>query len=199
MGIVLLYYITIYILEKEKTMNFVLLHGVGIGTGLGWWAIRFIKEITMPMSLWILTACILWGLSILTIIDCKRHQIPNDFLKLLLGNWGIVMTFDIIIHEKDGLELLFMSLLGAFVGGGIFLLCYMISGKRLGAGDVKLVFLLGLFLTGQRIIEVIFYSTLLSLLFCLFQLYGRKMEKRKEFPMTPFFYLGTWITFFTLY
>ena len=179
MGIVLLYYITIYVLEKEKTKNVVLLHGVGLLTGFGWLTICLIKEITMPVALWILTMCILWALSVLTVIDCKRHQIPNDFLKLLLGIWGIVMVFDIIIHERDGLELLFMSLVGAFLGGGIFLLCYIISGKRLGAGDVKLVFLLGLFLTEQKIMEVIFYSTLLSLLFCLLQLYGRKMERGK--------------------
>ena len=169
MGIVLLYYITIYVLEKEKPTNFALLHGVGIGTGLGWYAIRFIKEITMPMSLWILTICILWGLSVLTIIDCKRHQIPNSFLKLLLGIWGMVMMFDIILHGKDSVGLLVMSLIGALFGGIIFLLCYIISKKRLGAGDVKLVFILGLFLTGQKIIEVIFYSMLVCFLFCFIQ------------------------------
>ncbi len=199
MGIVLLYYITIYILEKEKPTNVLLLHGVGIGTGLGWCAIRFIKEITMPISLWIFTICILWGLSVLTVIDCKKHKIPNVFLKVLLFIWLIVMTFDIILNGRDGLSLLGLSLSGALLGGLIFFLCYIISKKRLGAGDVKLAFILGLFLTGQKIIEVIFYSTLLSFLFCLLQLYGRKIEKREEFPMTPFFYLGTWIAFFTLY
>lgn len=197
MGIVLLYYITIYVLEKETPTNVVLLHGVGIGTGLGWYAIRFIKEITMPLSLWILTVCILWGLSVLTVIDCKKHKIPNNFLKILLFIWLIVVTLDIMLNGKDSLVVL--SLSGALLGGFVFLLCYILSKKRLGAGDVKLVFILGLFLTEQKIIEVIFCSTLLSVIFYLLQLYRRKMDRRKEFPMTPFFYLGTWIAFFALY
>ena len=66
MGIVLLYYIAIYVLEKEKPTSLVLLHGVGILTAFAWFLIRFIKQITMPMSLWILTICILWGLSVLS-------------------------------------------------------------------------------------------------------------------------------------
>lgn len=106
------------------------------------------------------------------------------------------MIFDIILYGRDGLGLLFISLVGALLGGIIFFLCYIISRKRLGAGDVKLVFILGLFLTGQKIIEVIFFSTLLCLTFCVLQLYGKKIGRKKEFPMTPFFYLGTWITLF---
>ena len=197
MGIVLFYYITIYVLEKGKPTNLVLLHGVGLGTGLGWYAIRFVKEITMPLSLWILTMCILWGLSVLAVIDCKKHQIPNNFLKILLFIWLIVVTLDIMLNGKNNLVVL--SLSGALLGGSVFLLCYILSKKRLGAGDVKLAFILGLFLTEQKIIEVIFCSTLLSVIFYLLQLYRRKMDRRKEFPMTPFFYLGTWIAFFALY
>lgn len=198
MGIVLLYYITIYVLEKAKPINGILLHGVGIGTGFGWFVIRFIKEITMPMSLWILTICILWGLSVLTVIDCRRHKIPNNFLKILLAVWFIIVIVDIVFNGRKGLGVLFLSLAGALLGGLVFLLCYIIGKKRLGAGDVKLVFLLGLFLTGQKIIEVIFYSILVCLLFCLIQSHGRKIGEKKEFPMTPFFYLGTWITLFVL-
>ena len=198
MGLVILYYITIYVLEKKETTNGILLHGVGIGTGLSWFVIRFIKEITMPVSLWILTVCILWALSVLTVMDCKRHKIPNDFLKMLLFIWLIVMIVDILLNGRNGLGILFLSLVGALLSGLIFFVCYILSKKRLGAGDVKLMVLLGLFLTGQKIIEVIFYSTLLCLFFCLIRIYSRKMGRTIEFPMTPFFYLGTWITLFVL-
>ena len=198
MGIVLLYYITIYVLEKAKPTNVILLHGIGVGTGIGWIVIRFIKEVIMPTSVWILTICILWGLSVLTVIDCKRHKIPNNFLKILLFIWLIVMIVDIILNGRKGFGVLFLSLAGALLGGFLFLLCYIISKRRLGAGDVKLVFILGLFLTGQKIIEVIFYSMLVCFLFCFIQVYGRKIGRKKEFPMTPFFYLGTWITLLNL-
>ena len=89
--------------------------------------------------------CVIWFLSVLTVIDCKRHEIPNSFLKKVVLIWSIIMIFNIILYGRNGLGLLFLSLAGALISGIIFLLCYIISKKRLGAGDVKLVFILGLF------------------------------------------------------
>lgn len=165
-----------------------------LATGiLGW--IR-LPQLSVPLQ--ILTLFLLWGLAILTVTDGVRHRIPNRFLLALLFVWTAVISLFIILDTGQGLALLFRALSGGMAGGLIFLLCYLLSGKQLGAGDVKLVFVMGLYLTGQRIMGAVFYGSLLCCGWSLFQLARRKLGLKDGVPLVPFLYLGTLITLFIM-
>ena len=136
----------------------------------------------------------LW-LGILAVTDIKRKIIPNKILVLLLLFWTAGVSMLLILQTEFGLTILFESLAGGTIGGIIFLLCYLLSKGQLGAGDVKLVFVMGLYLTGERIIGAVFYGTLICCVYSVLLLIRKKITRKDGVPMTPFLYLGTIITY----
>ena len=160
---------------------------------LGW-----IRLPGLSFPLHVLTLFLLWGMAVLTVTDGIRHIVPNRFLVGLLLVWATVVSLYVILDTASGMALFFQALAGGIVGGAIFLLCYILSGKQLGAGDVKLVFVMGLYLTGQRIMGAIFYGSLICCAYSLIQLCRKKLRLKDGIPLVPFLYLGTLITLFIL-
>jgi leader peptidase (prepilin peptidase)/N-methyltransferase len=84
------------------------------------------------------------------------------------------------------------SLLGIFVGGGLFYL-FAILGEvifkreSLGGGDIKLALMLGAFLGWERILLVFFLAAILgSVIGILFMFLSQKIRKEKIIPFGPF-------------
>lgn len=170
-----------------EALTFILTLAIGI---------RSVPQWGLPAVL--LHYILIWAMSLLAVIDGKQHRIPNRFLQGMLLLWAAVVGIDIIIQTEEGLALLFRSLAGGIAGGLIFLLCYILSRKQLGAGDVKLAFVMGLYLTGQRIIGAIFYGIILCCVYSLVQLARKKIGLKDGVPLVPFLYMGTLITLLIL-
>ena len=88
-----------------------------------------------------------------------------------------------------------LSALGAFL---FFLLLFLITkGRGMGFGDVKLVFLLGIFLGWPKII-VAFYVAFLTgaAVGCILILWRKKKLKGATIPFGPFLVAGAFISFF---
>ncbi len=142
-----------------------------------------------PFS-WVQTLGMIWGMSVLAVTDYKAHKIPNDFLKILLLLFAAIRGIAIIIDPQTGLSVLFRSLAGGLVGGLIFLLCYLLSRKQLGAGDVKLSAVLGLYATGEKIIGILAYGILLCCIYSVIQVIRKKITIKDGVPLVPFLYAG---------
>lgn len=130
-------------------------------------------------------------MSVLALTDAKTQIIPNRFLTVFLCLWIAVAALTAIENPERGIRLLGQSLIGCVTGGLIFLLCYLISRGQLGAGDVKLAFIMGLYLTGQRIVGAIVYGLLICCVFSLVQVARKKLTFKDSLPLVPFLYLGT--------
>ncbi len=137
---------------------------------------------------------LIWGMSVLAVTDHRQHRIPNRFLIGMLMAWASITGIHIIMHTESGMAQAFQSLAGGLAGGLIFLLCYILSRRQLGVGDVKLVFVMGLYLTGQRIIGAIFYGIVLCCVYSVVQLIRRKIGLKDGVALVPFLYLGVLIT-----
>ncbi len=141
---------------------------------------------------------IILAMSIVAVTDLKVRLIPNRVLLGCLGAWSVVAVLSVIADTSAGVLLIGRSLLGGLVGGLIFLLCYLISRGQLGAGDVKLAFVMGLFLTGQRIVGAIAYGALICCVYSFIQMARKKLTMKDGVPLAPFLYLGTLLTFVIL-
>lgn len=137
-----------------------------------------------------------WGLAVLAVTDWIKRKIPNSFLLVFFLIWMFGTGINMIFDFDSCIDLLVSSLLGGTIGGLIFFLCYMISGKRLGAGDVKLVFVLGLYLTEENVLQMILYSMVLCCIYILIQMAQKKMDRKNSLPLAPFLFAGTLITLF---
>ena len=203
----ILYYLALYVLNDKAALELAskdnrICSGpiiiVGVFTVLAWIVISLIQMEGSSLPWHILTMCIVWAMAVLTVTDWVKKTIPNQFLVLLLMIWAVIVGLYIILDINSGMALLFQSLAGAIIGGAIFLLCYFLSKKQLGAGDVMLVFVMGLFLAGQRIMGAIFYGVILCCIFSVIQLCRKKIGMKDGVPLVPFLYIGTLVTLLIL-
>lgn len=164
---------------------------------LVWLGIKGIGRLALPVLL--LQYVLLWGMSVLAVTDYKKQIIPNQILLMLLFIWIGIIGIYMIAAMEYGLALFFQSLLGGIVGGLIFVLCYLFSKGQLGAGDVKLAFIMGLYLTGQRIVGAVFYGVMLCLLYSIVQLLRRKVGLKDGVPLAPFLYAGVLLTLLIMF
>lgn len=139
--------------------------------------------------------CFLGTLSAIAVTDWEKHFISNKLLLAMLLLWSGIIGISIIANTENGLGILFSSLLGALTGGLIFLLCYVLSRGQMGAGDVKLAFVMGLYLTGDKIIGAIFYGVILCMIYSVIQLIRKRIGLKDGVPLAPFLYIGTLITY----
>lgn len=119
----------------------------------------------------------------------------NDYRHKLISNKIILFTllFGIIFSFKDN-STLKSALLGMVVGGGIMFLLAMVPNS-IGGGDIKLMFVLGIFLGVKKIILALLIAficaSIVSLLLVAFKIKGLK----EYIPLGPFLALGSFIAY----
>lgn len=108
---------------------------------------------------------------------------------------AIILAF--IFRLFDFQKLLSDFLPSALMGFVFFLAIFLISrGKWLGFGDVKLIFLLGLFLGFPDILLALFLSFTLGAIIGTGLIVLKKKNFKSEVPFAPFLVLGSAIAFF---
>ena len=135
-------------------------------------------------------------------IDYKLQIIPNR-LTLTIFETGLIFTFlNVIINTNLGITTLTNSLLGMFVGGGVFLLITLIGGaiagkEAMGFGDVKLMAALGLYFGTINIGIISVISFLLAAIISVGILIVKKKGFNDYIPFGPFIVVASSIVMFT--
>ncbi len=126
-------------------------------------------------------------------IDGKRRIIP-----LWLTRFGAAMGLVyLLLYWLGGVSLRSVLLyggLGMLLGGGVFLICSLLSRGGMGMGDVRLFAVLGLFFGWQRLIALMFYTVLGIAVYGIAQLIRKKLDKRTTIPIGPFALIGLALT-----
>lgn len=123
-------------------------------------------------------------------IDIKKRIIPNQ---LCLIMFIAVILFDCyqILRQIDNAFVFGTS----FVFGGaiafiVFFISMLLSRNGIGAGDVKLISIIGLCVGSTGILDTIFYILLAAFVYSIAMLIMRKVKLKDSFPMAPFIYIG---------
>jgi Flp pilus assembly protein protease CpaA len=116
-------------------------------------------------------------------IDGKSKRITNKSLGTLLA----VRLFFLLIEATEqtkSLKLLMTEVwFGFLIGGGLFFFCYCLGKQAMGAGDVKLMAVLGSYLGGEQILRAAFFAVVYELAYILWN-----REKKSSFA--PFALAG---------
>ena len=84
---------------------------------------------------------------------------------------------------------------GAVIGGGFFLLQFVMSkGRWIGGGDIRLGILMGVILGWPHILTALFISYVLGSFISIFLLLAKRKEWSDKVPFGTFLALGTFIT-----
>jgi len=129
-------------------------------------------------------------LIVVFVYDLKHFLIPD---KIIFPAIFLALIYNLF----DLKGLLFNFLPAAFGGFIFFLIIFLISkGKWLGFGDVKLVFLLGLFLGFPNILVALFLSFTVGAIIGIGLIILKGKNLKSEVPFAPFLVLGSLIAFF---
>lgn len=148
------------------------------------------------LSAMILQMILLIGMAVLTVMDYKIQLIPNKFLLFMVGIWLVVIVGTALVQPSIAMTLILQGILGAAVGAVIFGVCYMLSRKQLGAGDVKLAIVMGLYMNPSCSVCSYLIGTVLCCVVSLGLIIAKKIGWKDSIPMVPFLTVGTWIALF---
>jgi prepilin signal peptidase PulO-like enzyme (type II secretory pathway) len=154
-----------------------------------WWPYTFDDRGVWLLIIW-LTSLI--GLIALVIYDIKWMLLPNKIVFPLLAIAVAGVLGDVFVFN-GGLHSLLMALASLAIAGGIFYMLFQLSaGKWIGGGDVKLGFALGLLLGGPgEAFLMLFFASILGLLFSLPVVLLKKSKLSSKIPFGPFLILAT--------
>ncbi len=127
------------------------------------------------------------ALVIITATD-SEHQIIPDVITLP----GIILGLAVGSYTIGYAD----SLLGFFLGGGLFYSLAVLSNGGMGGGDIKYIAAAGALLGWQKVLLVIFIGAFLGSLVGLFQIIVQKKSRKSLIPFGPFLATGTLVTLF---
>ena len=145
---------------------------------------------TFDDPIFVLSYVMLAGMSVFCITDWLDRIVPNRILFIMLLGWLVIAGF-FILRDPNRMA----GYLAEYITGFLFCLtsfglCYILARGKLGAGDVKLALIMGLYLPGSYAAAAIFYGCMLSAIFCVALLLAKKITKKTAVPLVPFLYMG---------
>ena len=136
-------------------------------------------------------------LIVIFVYDLKHYVIPDKIIYpaiLVFGIWYLVSS--IFFNTYTKYEIL-NTIYSAFGAAAFFLAIVLISrGKWMGMGDVKLAFLMGLFLSSPKILVALFLAFLVGAIIGVGLIAAQKKTLKSEVPFGPFLVTGTFIALF---
>lgn len=125
-----------------------------------------------------------------------RHKIIPDIIVFpaILVSIFSVSIFSTIFNVQPSI---FNSFLSAFGSSAFFLALFLITrGRGMGFGDVKLAFLMGLFLGFPKIVVALYVAFLTGAFVSLILIVRRKVGLKSAIPFGPFLVIGTLVALF---
>ena len=140
-----------------------------------------------------------WGIGAMLIAifvyDLKHFLIPDILVYSAIGTAALWRIVEFLNLGNFG-NLLY-AIVAAFGAGAFFLAIYLVSkGRWMGFGDVKLVFLLGMFAGWPSILVALFSAFCIGAVSGLVLIALQKKGLKSEVPFAPFLIVGTAIAFF---
>jgi len=167
----------------------------------GFFIIMFVWLVVVASTLsafsLIRTALLIFLSYIAMVFDINTKRIPNMLVIVMIAVWLMLIVPMLFLDIENGIRLLADSLYGLMIGGGLFLLVYLLSRKGMGGGDVKFMAAAGLYLGFAETVPVILYGTVLAAVVGLVLILLKKINRKDAMPLAPFLFIGIMITVFT--
>lgn len=136
-------------------------------------------------------ALILIGFSlILAYIDKKEGIIPNHLLIVLLWFAFFFRIIEVLMEPSGWIRIVGSAVMGGLVGGGVFLLSYVISRAGVGMGDVKLFAVIGLYVGNYVIVGIMLIALVLTAVAGIINVVRKKRELKEPVPFAPYAAIG---------
>jgi len=130
--------------------------------------------------------------------DYRHKKIPNNYVLSFFAVWVFITVPRLFVDIEHTLPLLRDSILGAVVGGVLFVLVYIISKKGIGGGDVKFMVVAGLYLGLNGVLPATLYASILTAITGLILILAKRIGRKDALPFAPFLYASFIIVVFLM-
>ena len=196
---IMLCIIAFYLLirEREHMPKSLMVYGVVI--------ILAVVGITLMLQLFYLNnslihnikrICLLSLLGPIAYVDFTETRIPNTYIMLGLIYRGILIPMELLFVREIFLSTILSEIVAALALFLAAILCRICIKNSIGAGDVKLFFVMGLFLGLNGIWSAILLSLFVSFFIALFLLLTKRKTKKDSMAFGPALTVGTFISIF---
>lgn len=125
-------------------------------------------------------------------IDIRHRRIPNIYVAASLVLRTVLIAAQGMCEQRTG-ELFLRSLAGLAAGALLTGAAWLVSGKGIGAGDIKMFAAIGYFTGGFAVVDILVYSTVFCCICGILLVIFRKCRLKDSIPMAPFAYAGTMV------
>lgn len=125
--------------------------------------------------------------------DHKEKIIPNRWLLGLVGIRTVLFVAESVCYPSFIGENVKFILGGAAAGGLLLFAAYVISRHGIGAGDIKLFAVIGMYIGSQRTYIVILTSLLIAACYSAVKMLRKRLTTKDEIAFAPFIAIGTTI------
>lgn len=154
----------------------------GVLYAYAFWQFGWSMELALTLTLTSL-------LFILTMSDLAYMLIPNKILLFFL-------PIALIVRYLSPLENWYNPIIGGIVGFVLLFVIFLASRRGMGAGDVKLFGLLGIFLGPFHVVIALFVSAFVGSVIGLTLLGTGRVRRKQPIPFVPSIAIGTLLTYY---
>ncbi len=165
-------------------------------------AVMALAELALARIWWSLGKCtgtdmtfqmlfvMLAAMTFFCMTDYWEQVVPNRVLLILLLlyvillGWQGLRDMEVVLWELPSIILGLLFCMLSFGFG------YLFSRGSMGAGDVKLALVMGLYLSGEYVVGAVLYGCIAGAVFSIVQLVRKKLTRKDAIPFVPFLYLG---------
>ncbi len=140
-----------------------------------------VAQVQTPLQIYLMAANFFLALIIFT--DFEQYVIFDRML-LPLAGVGILAVIHLDLPVADRFA-------AALIGGGIFFLIAMITHGGIGGGDVKLIFVLGIWLGLENLLSVVIMACIVGGIVAAALILFRQKNRQSYFAYGPYFALAT--------
>jgi len=123
--------------------------------------------------------------------DFKKHLIPNRMLAVALVVRLALFAVQTAGYGSGVIDIAKYSLIAGCALAAAALLCRLVAPKGIGMGDVKLLFVYGLYMGLARIWTAMLATMVVMFICAVTMLVTKKADRNTELPFAPFLLLGT--------
>lgn len=178
--------------DKKLTDKRIHLNPHGIVIAIIFFITAFLLLVINGFSLYYVVSCIvLWSLIIIAISDIKYMIIPDQFV-ILFTILAVISTINDLLFGHRIFHTFYLSpVFGCIAGGGIIYLIGLLGkilfrkNEAMGFGDVKLLFVAGLYFGYPKIFTILLMTVLISGVYFTLLIAAKKVQKDSNKALGP--------------
>lgn len=172
-----------YFVRAGNWKNIIILFVCAVGMCLIYWRAGYFELAYINK---IRNELVFAWLFFLALIDFKEQIIPRVLTHVGLGWWLVFVLLAVLVGKAGIVSILLFSLGGLLLGGGLFVICRILSKGGVGMGDIRMFSVIGLLYGLNYTFSILLFTIVFMSVFGIVAMLCKKKSLNSQLCMAPF-------------